>query len=121
VHLASLGAIGGIGYGSPFNLRDVRRNADHDARVGERGPIVRLANKVVQHGLGEPEICDYTVLHRLDHGNMARGAPDHLPGFLPHSFEFVGECIYSDCGGFVDDDATAAGVDPCVHSSQVNG
>ena len=76
--------------------------------------VVRLLDKVVQHLLGDFEVGNDAVLHRLDGHDVAGGAPQHLFGFLAHGFYFAGVLVDGHNRGLVDNNALAGRVDQCV-------
>src|SRR5208282_2847331 len=92
VDFASFGAIGGVFNRALFHLGNLRRYPDHDARMHQHLAVVRLLDEVVQHLLGDLEVVDNAVFHRLD----------------------------SDDGRLVDHDALAASVHQRVRRPQVD-
>ena len=76
--------------------------------------VVRLLNEVVQHFLGDLEVGDDAVLHRLDGDDIAGSAAKHLLGLFANRLHFAGIFVDGDDGGLVDDDAFAARVDQGV-------
>ena len=78
VHFARLGAHRAVLHRAPLDLRDLRRHADDDARPQPAAALVRLADEVRQHLLGRLEVGDDAVLHRLDRGDVAGRAAEHL-------------------------------------------
>ncbi len=121
VHFAGLGAIGRVHDRALFHLRDLRRHADDDARMHQHLAVVRLLDEVVQHLLGDFEVGDDAVFHRLDGDDVARRAAKHLLGLFADSFDFTGVLVDRDDGGLVDHDAFAARIDQRVGRSQIDG
>src|SRR4029079_7401737 len=81
VHLAGLRAIRAVLHRALFDLRDLRRDADHDTRPDpDVAVVVRLADEVRQHLLGDLEVGNDAVLHRLDGAAVGGGAAAPLPG-----------------------------------------
>src|SRR5260370_42377404 len=80
--LAGLGAIGGIHDRALFHLGNLRRHANHDARMHQHLPVMGLLDEVVQHLLGDFEVSDDAVFHGLDGDDVARRAAEHLLGFF---------------------------------------
>ena len=78
VHFAGLGAVGRVLDRALFDLRDFRRHADDDARPHPDVAVVRLLDEVGQHLLGDVEVGDDAVLHRLDGDDVAGRAAEHL-------------------------------------------
>src|SRR5262249_1781062 len=71
VNFARLGAVGRVHHSALFDLRDLGRHADHDARVHQHLAVVRLLDEIVQHFLGDLEVGDDAVLHGLDGDDVA--------------------------------------------------
>ena len=91
-----------------------------------RGPhphvaVVRLLDEVGQHLLGDLEVGDHAVLHRLDGHDVARRAAEHLLGLLADGLDAAVHLVDGDDRGFVDDDALAARVDARVGGAEVDG
>src|SRR5271166_7037455 len=84
VHLAGLGAIGRVHDRALFYLRDLRRHADDDARMHQHLAVVRFLDEVVQHLLGDLEVGNDAVLHRLDGDDVARRTAKHLLGLFAY-------------------------------------
>jgi hypothetical protein len=89
--------------------------------VNEHLPAVGLLNEVVEHALGDLEVGNDAVLHRADGDDVARSAAEHLLGFLADGFHLSVVLVDGDDGGFIDDDAFAAGEDEGVRRAEVNG
>ncbi len=121
MHLAGLGAIGGIDDGALFHLRDFAGHADHDARMHQHFAAVRLLNEVIQHALGDFEIGDDAVFHGPDGDDVARRAAQHLLGLFAHGFHFARVLVDGDNGGLVDDNAFALGKDQRIRGAEING
>ena len=49
--------------------------------------LVRLADEVAEHPLGRLEVGDDAVAHRLDRGDVAGRAAEHLLGFVADGFD----------------------------------
>src|SRR5262249_6555819 len=114
VNLARLCAVSRVHDGALFYLGNFRRDTNHDARMHHHLAVVRLLNEVVQHLLGDLEVGDYTVFHRLDGHDIAGRAAQHLFGFLADGFDFACVFVDGDDRWLVDDDALALGVDQRV-------
>src|SRR5207237_5591111 len=78
VNLARLRAIRAVLDRAALDLRDLRRHADDDARTDEPLALVRLADEIAEHPLRRLEVRDDAVAHRLDGGDVARRAAQHL-------------------------------------------
>ena len=83
--------------------------------------VVRLLNEVVQHLLGDFEVGDDAVFHRLDGDDVARRAAQHLFRFFADGFDFAGVLVDGDDRRLVDHDAFAARVDQRVSGAEVDG
>ncbi len=121
IHFAGLGAIGRVLHGALLHLRNLGGHADHDARMHQHLAVVRLLDEVVQHLLGDFEVGDHAVLHRLDGHDVAGRAPQHLLGFFAHGFHFAGVFVDGDNRGLIDDDALAGRVDQSIGGAQIDG
>ena len=66
---------------------------------------MRLLNEVIQHALGDLEVGDDAVLHRLDGDDVARRAAEHFLGFFADGLYLAGVFVNGDDGGLVDYDA----------------
>ncbi len=84
--LTGFRAVGAVLHRALFHLRDFRRNTDDDARTHPDIPVVRLLDEVGQHLLGDFEVRDDAVLHRLDRHDVARRPAQHFLGVLAHRF-----------------------------------
>jgi hypothetical protein len=90
-----------------------------------RGPdpdvaVVRLLDEVGQHLLGDLEVGDDAVLHRLDRHDVAGRAPEHLLGVLADRLDAAVHLVDRDDRRLVDDDALARGVDAGVGRAEVD-
>jgi hypothetical protein len=90
------------------------------ARFSTCVAVVRLLDEVGQHLLGDLEVCDDPVLHRLDRHDVARRPAEHLLGVLAHGFDASVDLVDSDDRRLVDDDAFAARVDARVGRAEVD-
>ena len=82
---------------------------------------MRLLNEVIQHLLGDLEIGNHAVFHRLDGDDVAGGAAEHLLGLFADGLDFTGVLVDGDDGGFVDDDALATRIHERVGGAEVDG
>jgi hypothetical protein len=121
VHLARLGAVGAVLHRALLDLRDLRGHADDDARAHPHVAVVRLLDEVGQHLLGDLEVGDDSVLHRLDGDDVARRAAEHLLGVAPDRFDAAVDLVDGHDGGLVDDDALPARVDARVRGAEIDG
>src|SRR5262249_25265319 len=111
VHFTRLRAVRAVLHRSLLDLRDLRRHADDDAPAHPGVAVVRLLDEVGQHRLGDFEVGDDAVLHRLDRNDVARGAPEHFLRVLAHRFDAAVDFVDGDDRGLVDDDAFPARID----------
>ena len=88
-----------------LDLRDFGRHADDDARAHPHVAVVGLLDEVRQHLLGDVEVGDDPVLHRLDGDDVAGCAAEHLLGLAADGFDPAVDLVHRDDGGLVDDDA----------------
>jgi hypothetical protein len=82
---------------------------------------VRLLNKIIQHALGDFEIGDHAVFHRLDSHDVAGRPPQHFLGFLADRFHFPVGLVDGHDGRFVDHDPFALGKDEGIGGAQIDG
>jgi hypothetical protein len=83
--------------------------------------VVRLLDEVVEHLLGDFEVGDHAVLHRLDGHDVAGRAAQHLLGLFAHGFHFAGVLVDGHNGGLVDNNALAGREDQRVGSAEIDG
>ena len=121
VHFTGLGAVRRIRDRALFHLRDFARHPDDDARMDQHLAPVRFLNEVIQHALGDFEIGDDAVFHRLDGDDIAGSAPQHILGFLADGYHLAVVLVDGDDGGLVDNDPLAFGEDQGVGRSQIDG
>ena len=121
VHFAGLGAVGAVFHRALLDLRDLRRHADDDARPHPDVAVVRLLDEVGQHLLGDLEVGDDAVLHRLDGDDVAGRAAEHVLGVLADGLDPAVHLVDGHDRRLVDDDALAAGVDAGVGGAEVDG
>ena len=83
--------------------------------------VVRLLDEVVQHLLGDFEVGDDAVFHRLDGDDVAGRAAQHFLRLFADGLHFAGVLVDGDDGRLVDDDALAARVDQRVGGAEIDG
>src|SRR5262249_51789303 len=120
VNFRSLRSIGGVHDGALFHLGDLRGHTDDDAGVHHHLAVVRLLDEVVEHLLGVAEVGDDAVLHGLDGHDVPGGAAEHVLGLFADGLNLVGDLVYRNDGGLVDDDALAGGVDEGVGRTEID-
>ena len=121
VHFTGLGAVGAVLHRALLDLRNFRRHADDDSRPHPHRAVVRLLDEVGQHLLGDVEVGDDAVLHRLDGHDVAGRAAQHLLGFASNGFDAPVHLVDRDNRRLVDDDALALGIDAGVGRAEVDG
>ena len=121
VHFAGLGAVGAVLHGALLDLRDLGRHADDDARTDPDVAVVRLLDEVGQHLLGDLEVGDDAVLHRLDGDDVAGRAAEHVLGVLADRLDPAVHLVDGHDRGLVDDNALAARVDAGVGRAEIDG
>src|SRR5699024_3183962 len=98
--------------GAPFDLRGTIRHADQYAGHGsQKALVVHFANKMLEHFLGDGEVCDDTVLQRADGLNMLWCASQHALCIRADGLDALattGVGTYSDNRWFVEYDAVVA-------------
>src|SRR5271169_4043933 len=65
-----------ISEGTPITMR----GCTSILRMHQHLAVVRLLDEIVQHLLGDLEVCDDAILHGLNGDDVARGATKHLLG-----------------------------------------
>jgi hypothetical protein len=81
---------------------------------------VSLLDEVGQHLLGDLEVGDDSVLHRLDRHDVARRAAEHVLGFLANRFHAAVHFVDRNDRRLVHDDALAAGIDAGVGRAEID-
>ena len=94
VNLRRFRSVGRVHNSALLYLRDLRRNADDDARMHHHLAVVRLLDEVVQHLLGVAEVGDNAVLHRFDGDDVAWRAAKHVLGLLADGLDLVGDLVH---------------------------
>ena len=105
IDFAGARAISRILHGALFHRRDFAGHADHDARMHQHAPVVRLLDEIGEHLFGDLEIGDHAVLHRLDGHHVARRAAQHVLGFAAHRHHFAAVLVDGHDGRLVHHDA----------------
>ena len=82
--------------------------------------VMRLLDEVVEHLLGDFEVGNYAIFHRLDGDDVARRAAEHLFRLFADGLNFVGVLIERHDRRLVDHDAFATRVHQRVGCSQIN-
>ncbi len=121
VDFTRLRAIGAVFDRAFFDLRDLGRHTDDDARAHPYVAVVRLLDEVGQHLLGDLEVGDDAVLHRLDGDNVAGRPAEHVLGVLAYRLDAAVHLVDGHDRGLVDHDPLAAGIDAGVGRAQVDG
>ena len=121
MHFARLRAIRRIHNRALFHLRDLAGDADDDAGMHQHLPVVRLVDEVIQHLLGDFEVSDDAVFHRLDGDDIARRAAQHFLGFLTDGLDFAGCFVQRDDRRLVDNNAFSLRENQRVGGAKVDG
>src|SRR5690606_19601227 len=119
LRLHGAGLAGRLGHRPLLDRGDRGRHADDDAGTVEpvdADPLEQQAD----HLLGHLEVGDRPFAQRPHGDDVARGAPDHLPGVAPHRQHLVGAAVERDDRGLVQDDALTPGVHQRVRGAQVD-
>jgi hypothetical protein len=69
-------------------------------------------DKVVEHRLGDLEVCDNTLLHRFDHRDLAGCAAQHFFGLFANCLHFTRVGVDGNRRRLVHNDPPALGKDP---------
>ncbi len=120
IPLAGLGAVGAVLDGALLDLRDLRGDADDDAGPDPDVPVVGFLDEVGQHLLGDLEVGDDAVLHRLDGHDVARRAPEHLLRVLADRLDAAVDLVDRHDRGLVDDDALASRVHAGIGRAEID-
>src|SRR5690606_8794866 len=121
VDLTGLRAIGAVLHRALFDLGDLARHADHDAGPDPDVAVVGLLDEVGEHLLGDFEVRDDTVLHRLDRHDVAGRPAEHFLGVLANGLDASVDLVDRHDGGFVDHDPLPAGVHAGVGRAEIDG
>ena len=104
----------------PLDRGDGRRHADDDP-----GPVEPADTHPLQqqpdHALGDLEVGDGALAQRAHGDDVARRAPDHLPGLVAHGQHVLGAAVERDDRRLVQHDALAARVHQGVGGAEVDG
>ena len=120
VHFAGLRAVGAVLDRALLHLRDLARYADDNARAHPDVPVVRLLDEVGQHLLGDLEVGDDAVLHRLDRDDIAGRAAQHVLRVLADRLDAAVHLVDGDNRGFVHDDALPARVHAGIGGAEID-
>ena len=107
------GAAGGLLDGAPLDGGDGRRHADEHlgpVHPADPDPVQQHA----QHALGHLEVGDGPAAQRSLGHDVARRAPDHLPGIGADGQHLAGPRVERHHGGLVEHQALPLGVHQCV-------
>ena len=108
-NLACAGALGALFHCTLLDLGDPKGNADDDAWLHERAPVVmRASDEVTKHGFGNVEVGDDAVAQRSHGADRTRRAAQHLLGFFAHGEDPLAPAWV----GLNGDDRRLAGHDP---------
>ena len=99
-----------------FDFGDAGGHGDDDARIGAAA-LVHLADEMAQHGLGDFEVCDDSILERADGHNVAGRAAEHAFGVIAHGEHLVGAGPHRDDRRLAQDDAVVLDVDQGVRGA----
>ena len=105
-----------------FNGGRAVRHADDDLRFGEGGPLVDLADEMLDHLFRHVEVGDDAFAHGADRLDRAGGPAQHQLGVLTdgeHLLHAILDMI-GDHGGFGEHDALALHVDQCIRGPQID-
>ena len=81
-HFPGTSAQGGFTDSLTLYLGGFAGNANQYAGAwGDKAVLMHLVDEVLEHFLGNHEICDHTVFHRTDGGDVSRCAAKHAFGF----------------------------------------
>src|SRR5690606_29681548 len=86
IHLARACADRGVVNSAFFDFGYAAGDANHHARTGNGNPrlLVRLADEVIEHRLGNFKLTDNTVAQRPDDENISRVLAPHFFGSRPN-------------------------------------
>ena len=121
IHFARPRAIRRILHRSLFHWSDFARHPDHNPRMHQHPPVMRLLNKIRQHLFGDFEIRNHPVFHRLDRHHVARRAPQHVFCFAPHRHHVPAVFVDRYDRGFVHHDPFAPREHQRVRRPQIDG
>ena len=111
---------GGVFHGPFFDLRNTTRHSNNHARTNHAAAVVHLADEVAQHGFGDLEVRNHTVLQRTNGHDVARCAAEHSLGFIADGKNAVGSLLHGNDGGFTQNDTLVFHKDQSVGGPQIN-
>jgi hypothetical protein len=120
INFRRLGAVRRIFDGAALDLRDLRRNADDDARPHPGLAVVRFADKMLEHFFRDLEIGDDAVLHRADRDDIARRPAEHFFGVAPDRFDLVGHFVDGDDRRLAHDNAASLRINERICRAEIN-
>ena len=103
---------------SSFDCGDRGRDADEHPGATEAGDPGALEQEL-DHPLGDVEVGDGAFAQGPHRHDVARGAPDHLPGLTAHVEHRVGAAVQGDNRWLVQDNAASFCIDERVGGTQV--
>src|SRR5690606_13519915 len=114
VDLARPGALGAFLDGALLDLGDAEGDADDDARLDERAPVVGPRDEVPKHRLGHLEVGDDAIAQRANRLDVAGGPAEHLLRVAPdgqHALTAARVALDGHDRGLAGDDPFALDVD----------
>src|SRR5690606_1132836 len=99
-------------------------DTDQNAGAGaEPAVFMNLADKMLQHLLGNLEIGNNTILQGADSSNIARSPAQHALGFCADRLHDLMAIMMANSHHrrFVEYDAASANIDQGIGSAEVNG
>ncbi len=99
---------------------------DTDQHTGagfEETVLMHLADKVLQHLLGDIEVCDYAVFQWADRNDITGGTTQHALRFgTDRCNRFVATPLFTDGDyrGFIENNSLIAHINQCVSGSQID-
>ncbi len=90
----------------PSIVFEIREHGKHTA--------VQITHEITEHGLGNDQIVNGSVLNRTHRENIPRGSADHSLGLISYSNDFTVHHIKSTGAGLVQDDSRSLRIDSCI-------
>ena len=90
-----------------FHLGDAGGHAHHDPGLHKGLRVHCLADEVLQHSLGNIEVCNHAILHGADSHDIAGSTANHTLCFLTHGQHIACITLYRNDRRLAQDNAPA--------------
>src|SRR3972149_4650060 len=87
---------------------------------GDDGLLVRFANEITEHRLGDFKFGNHAVAQRANRNNIGRGSANHFLGLQANSQWTARSFFYCHPGRLIDYDSFSPDVDQRIRCPQIN-